>query len=185
MPDAADRIQEEGRRPARPLGRAFSRLARAVARRPARVAGIAFAGMVAFGFLFNALVLQVGRHPAPLFAEPAPATGPDAKTAGETTGAAGAARAPAPPAAVPLPPSDPIAGLIRQSSGSDPLREVLFVQRALTKLGYGPLKPDGVYGPGTRQALERWEKDRGLPPRGEITRKLVQDLAAASGLPAE
>jgi len=164
------------------------RILRVITRRPARIVGVVLVSAIVFGFAFNALVLQVGPHPAPLFAErapepvkPAPEPPPRATQPGQTTGTAVVQAVPT----VPVPPADPIAGLIRQSGGIEPVREVLFVQRALTKLGYGPLKPDGVYGPGTRLAVEKWEKDRGRPVRGEITRTLVQDLATASGLSAE
>lgn len=169
------------------------RILRVITRRPARIVGVVLVGAILFGFGFNALVLQVGPHPAPLFAgrttEPAkpppepPARAAQNAAASQSATAPGAAVQAVP--AVPVPPADPIAGLIRQSGGIEPVREVLFVQRALTKLGYGPLKPDGVYGPGTRLAVEKWERDRGRPARGEITRTLVQDLSAASGLPAE
>ncbi len=163
-------------------GRVVARFFRMVARRPARVVGTTVIGAIIFGFGFNALVLQVGPHPAPLFpkevplppaaALPAP---PQRPGAAETTTAA----------VVPVPPADPIASLIRQAPALEPVREVLFVQRALLKLGYGPLRPDGVFGPGTRQAIEKWERDHKLAPRGEISRRLVQDLAAASGLSPE
>ena len=41
-------------------------------------------------------------------------------------------------------------------------------QRALTKLGYGTLKSDGAIGPGTRQAIEKFERDRRLPVTGDL-----------------
>jgi hypothetical protein len=168
------------------------RLMRRITRRPARIVVVVLVSAILFGFGFNALVLQVGPHPAPLFADRSPeptgpipqppvrsaAQNPPASASGQGTGMSA-------PTAVPLPPSDPIAGLIRQSGGIEPVREVLFVQRALTKLGYGPLKPDGIYGSGTRLAIEKWERDRGRPVRGEITRTLMQDLASASGLSTE
>jgi peptidoglycan hydrolase-like protein with peptidoglycan-binding domain len=62
---------------------------------------------------------------------------------------------------------------------------VAAAQRALIKLGYGPLKADGVMGAGTRQALERFEKDRRLPVTGELAARTVRDLAAQSGIGIE
>jgi len=59
---------------------------------------------------------------------------------------------------------------------------VLGVQRALAKLGYGPLKVNGVAGPETRQAIQRFERDRKLPVDGEISDRLVRELGAVSGL---
>ncbi len=59
---------------------------------------------------------------------------------------------------------------------------VLSVQRALAKLGYGPLKVDGTFGTETRLAIQRFERDRKLPVDGEISDRLVRELGAVSGL---
>lgn len=59
---------------------------------------------------------------------------------------------------------------------------VLAAQRALVKLGF-VLKADGVAGPATRQAIERYERDRGLPVRGDLTPALARKLSAETGLP--
>ena len=64
-------------------------------------------------------------------------------------------------------------------------RSVAAVQRALTKLGYGPLKTDGVMGTGTRQAIERFERDRRLTPTGELGPRTVRELSALSGIRVE
>ena len=61
-------------------------------------------------------------------------------------------------------------------------RQVLAAQRALNKLNYGPIKPDGLFGPGTRQAIERFERDRKLPVTGEVSGRTARELAAASGI---
>jgi len=45
------------------------------------------------------------------------------------------------------------------------------------------LKPDGVAGATTRQAIERYERDRKLPVRGELTPALLRRLGAESGVP--
>jgi hypothetical protein len=55
-------------------------------------------------------------------------------------------------------------------------------QRALAKLGYGPLKADGVMGPGTRQAVERFERDRKLPVTGEFSGRTARELTSQSGI---
>jgi peptidoglycan hydrolase-like protein with peptidoglycan-binding domain len=78
---------------------------------------------------------------------------------------------------------DQILGLIRASAG--PLERpdtVAAVQRALTRLNYGPLKDDGQFGPGTRAALDRFEKDRKLPPRGDNPSRTLRELSQASGI---
>jgi peptidoglycan hydrolase-like protein with peptidoglycan-binding domain len=59
---------------------------------------------------------------------------------------------------------------------------VVAVQRALTRLGYGPLKDDGHFGPGTRAALDRFERDRKLPARGDNPTRVLRELAQASGI---
>ena len=58
---------------------------------------------------------------------------------------------------------------------------ILAGQRALAKLGYG-VKPDGVMGAGTRQAIERFEQDRRLPVTGEFSARTMRELSAASGI---
>lgn len=55
---------------------------------------------------------------------------------------------------------------------------VAKAQRALVKLGYGPLKADGLLGTGTRAAIERFERDRKLPVKGEPTGRTLRELAA-------
>jgi peptidoglycan hydrolase-like protein with peptidoglycan-binding domain len=59
------------------------------------------------------------------------------------------------------------------------------VQRALARLGYGPVRPDGRPGGETRAAVQRFERDRNLPVTGEISDRLVRELAAVSGMPIE
>jgi peptidoglycan hydrolase-like protein with peptidoglycan-binding domain len=85
-----------------------------------------------------------------------------------TRGAAGPARA------------DPIAELIEPSP-----RRVLAVQRALAEAGYGQIKPTGTYGPETRAAIEKFERERKLPITGQISDRLVRELAALTGGPLE
>jgi peptidoglycan hydrolase-like protein with peptidoglycan-binding domain len=71
---------------------------------------------------------------------------------------------------------DPIAELIEPSP-----RRVLAVQRALAEAGYGQIKPTGVYGPETRAAIEKFERERKLPITGQISDRLVRELAALTG----
>jgi peptidoglycan hydrolase-like protein with peptidoglycan-binding domain len=61
-------------------------------------------------------------------------------------------------------------------------KNVLYAQRALLKLGY-VVRSDGVLSGATRQALEKFEGDAGLPVKGRITPKLLQQLAERSRLP--
>jgi Putative peptidoglycan binding domain len=59
-------------------------------------------------------------------------------------------------------------------------KSVLAAQRALVKLGF-VLNPDGVAGAATRQAIERFERDHGLPVHGEVTPALSRQLSAEMG----
>jgi len=61
-------------------------------------------------------------------------------------------------------------------------RSVLYAQRALLRLGY-VVRPDGVLTGATRHALEKFERDAGLPAKGKITPQLLKQLATLSGLP--
>jgi hypothetical protein len=108
-----------------------------------------------------------------------------------------ASRATPPAPSVPSKPAaarDEIGELIRASGAlvppanvgpTDAPERVAAGQRALTKLGYGPLKADGIMGPGTRQAIERFERDRRLAVTGELGSRTARELAAQSGLPVE
>jgi len=59
---------------------------------------------------------------------------------------------------------------------------VAAVQRALAISAYGPLREDGILGPDTREAIIRFERDRGLPPTGEVSDRLIMELRAAGAL---
>lgn len=63
------------------------------------------------------------------------------------------------------------------STPAAPSKPVQAAQRALVKLGF-VLKPDGVAGAATRQAIKRYERDRGLPVRGDLTPALMRRLGA-------
>jgi hypothetical protein len=190
------------------LARVLRPAAAAVARRPFQTLGgvVLFATVVAVSV--NALAWQTKRHPSPLFAakpghaRPAPASSPRPALA-----AVPPVQTPAPPvrsreaavdaprvAPVPAPrPRDPIGEAIRTSeTGSvtpnarfDTARSAAAAQRALVKLGHGAVKVDGVIGPGTRQAIERFERERKIPVTGELNPRTVKELTARSGLPIE
>ena len=75
------------------------------------------------------------------------------------------------------PRKDPIAGLIASS------RQLVAIQRALSDFGYGPLETNGVLGPDTRAAIERFERDRKMPITGQMSERLMRELAAMTGRP--
>lgn len=56
------------------------------------------------------------------------------------------------------------------------------IQKALSDLGYGPLKADGVMGANTTAAIKRFELDRGLPLTGEPGSQTIERLEMVSGL---
>ena len=58
---------------------------------------------------------------------------------------------------------------------------VTSVQKLLTSLGYGPLKTDGTLNPEMRQAIERFELDRGLPVTGHVNERLIHELERITG----
>ncbi|WP_165820042.1 peptidoglycan-binding protein [Microvirga sp. KLBC 81] len=74
---------------------------------------------------------------------------------------------------VPTPPAN-----VGRPDGGD---IVLSGQRALARLGYG-VKVDGELGPGTRQAIQRFEQDRRLPVTGAFSPRTVRELSALSGI---
>ena len=79
-----------------------------------------------------------------------------------------------PPAPIPLQPGPTI--------GS---RRVAAVQRALTEYGYGQLKPTGTIGPDTQAAIQKFERERRIPVSGQLSDRLVHELAAAIGHPVD
>ena len=76
--------------------------------------------------------------------------------------------------------NDPIADLIAPSS-----KRVLMVQRALAEYGYGQIKPNGTFGPETKDAIEQFERARKMPVTGQISPRLVRELSALTGRPME
>ncbi len=84
---------------------------------------------------------------------------------------AGQRAAATPPAA-----TDPIAELIAPSS-----KRIFAVQRALTDFGYGQFRPNGTFGPETKQAIEQFERARKLPVTGQISPRLLRELTVVTG----
>jgi Putative peptidoglycan binding domain len=190
------------------------------------VAGaLAFAAVTAI--VANALFLQAGRHPAPLFgtvvtmppvaltsANPLPRPRPveaDASISEPKPAEPKAAdpKAAEPKAAEPKA-ADPMANLVKATStapvvtsaiprppasipgsaGSDAvagagLRRVAAVQRTLTEYGYGQLKPTGTVGSDTQAAIQKFERARKLPVTGQMSDRLVRELAAMIGHPID
>ena len=80
-------------------------------------------------------------------------------------------------------PKSEITGSIRPQE-TKPGR-IIGVQRALATYGYGPVRINGRRDAETRAAVERFEKSRELPVTGEVSERLVRELAAFTGTPLE
>jgi len=177
------------------------------------VAGaLAFAAVSAI--VANALLLQAGRHPAPLFgtvvtmpaevsipasplprprpvealSEPKPAEpkAADSRSADPLANLVKATSAmPVTPSAIPRPPAS-----IPVSTNSDAVsgaasRRVAAVQRALTEYGYGQLKPTGTVGSDTQAAIQKFERAHKIPVTGQMSDHLVRELTASIGHPID
>jgi hypothetical protein len=57
---------------------------------------------------------------------------------------------------------------------------IVTAQKALTKLGYGPLVVDGIMGPRTRQAIEDFQHDRELKVTSEFDLSTLRQLTASN-----
>lgn len=162
--------------------------------------------------LINALFMQAGRHPAPMFGTvvtlpavaavpanpiprprpveadvPLPETKPaDPKAADALTNLVKTTSTVQPANTnIPRPPMTvPVSSHVESVPASGPHR-VAAVQRALADYGYGQLKPTGIVGADTQAAIQKFEKARRLPVTGQISDRLVRELAAAIGHPIE
>jgi hypothetical protein len=189
------------------------------------------AGALAFtavsAIIANALFLQSGPHPAPMFGSvvtlPAAALAPASPLPRprpvevairpvETMPAESKLAEPksAEPKSAEPKASDPMANLVRATAvspvatpnvprppASIPVsshettgqtaaaRRVAAVQRTLTEYGYGQLKPTGTMGTDTLAAIQKFERERKIPVTGQITDRLVHELAAMTGRPIE
>lgn len=193
---------------------------------------LGIAAVAAIGVPMNALLLQDGRHPAPLFSvrpsnavmvPPRPPARPAAIEAARTEREAGVPARPAPKDLIASKLENLEAGKTEPAKAdathaADKTRDaigllilskappaasadkaekpetapsaektapvdksVLYAQRALLRLGY-VVRADGVWNSATRRALEKFERDAGLPAKGQITPKLLKQLATLSGL---
>ncbi|MFD2677597.1 peptidoglycan-binding domain-containing protein [Camelimonas lactis] len=196
-------------------------LRRRLLARPGRAAFIIASAGLTMGVFINALTLQNGAHPNPMFGGNRPVTvmahppaavrpqpvkppvvQPQQPAAREVP--AGPAAAPAPEHAprrqdaigdllrggsAPVPPPRPVLAPPPQAAQPvappkpQPVPQVMSAQKALGKLGFGALNADGLMGPGTRAAIERFEKARGLPVTGELNPRTLKALGAAAGAP--
>ena len=64
-------------------------------------------------------------------------------------------------------------------------RRVAAVQRVLTEYGYGQLRATGTIGADTQAAIQKFERERKLPVTGQVSDRLVRELAAMIGHPID
>ena len=192
------------------------------------VAG-ALALAVVSAIIVNALFLQAGRHPSPMFgsivtlsvpASPLPRPRPmeadvvqvepklaepkaiefrpvepkavepkvaEPKLADPLANLVKATSAPVAPSTIARPPA-PIPVSSRSetiANSASAARRVAAVQRALAEYGYGQLKPTGTIGSDTQAAISKFERARNLPVTGQVSDRLVRELTAVIGHPAE
>jgi Putative peptidoglycan binding domain len=186
------------------------------------IAGVLAAAAVS-AIISNAVFLQAGRHPSPMFGaaapaqpvanplprprpveatrsveppaaeqraietkavEPRPTDAMTSLVAKTTAPAAPPAAAPpvlAPSAAVIRPPAPVPVATSHTAAG----RRIAAVQRTLTEYGYGQLKPTGTIGADTQAAITKFERDRKLPVTGQMSDRLVRELAQMTGRPID
>ena len=192
------RAAPKGKGPTRKKGKK-RRLPSIDMQRVTRYGAVGMSGVLAVAIMVNALVLQKGHHPAPLFGK-AIALGPSPTPVAKPAPDLRAAADETPVAPQPLPaPAPRQAAAPAETASVDPIgllidgkappaaapkvdsKTVVGAQRALAKLGF-TLKASGTVGPQTRKAIEAFERDRHLPVNGELTHRLVRVLAAESGL---
>jgi hypothetical protein len=170
------------------------------------VAG-AFAFVAVSAVIANALFLQAGHHPSPMFGSvfAMPAAGPLPRPRPLDADVAAFEARPAEPKA-----ADPLANLVKATSApqvapsnilrppapvpassradaiaSSGSRRVAAVQRALTEYGYGQLKPTGTVGSDTQAAIQKFERERKIPVTGQMSDRLVRELIAMIGHPID
>jgi len=134
--------------------------------------------------LVNALFLQTGPHPAPLFKTSLSVVAP-----AEATSTVAVPRA-RPPEAVlakaEVPKAAPAAAPARNDAIADmltPSKRVMALQRVLAQFGYGQIKPSGIVDAETRAAIEKFERERKLPITGQPSERLTQELVVVTGRP--
>jgi hypothetical protein len=82
----------------------------------------------------------------------------------------------------PSPGGNPPVRAVTPSPSNTPMAHVRSAQEALIRLGYGPLEVDGRVGPGTRRAIEAFERAQGLAITGDLQSETVQALERESGV---
>jgi hypothetical protein len=194
-----------------------------------------FAGLIAFvavgAIIANAVFLQAGPHPAPMFGSsaaptttltvtsPLPRPRPIEADAAPSEPRLAEPRLAEPkliepkgiePKVIESKANDPLANLVKATTAapspsslappSSPAfrppapippvqvtgsRRVAAVQRVLTEYGYGQLKATGTIGADTQAAIQKFERERKMPVTGQMSDRLVRELAVVTGHPID
>lgn len=182
----------------------------------------ALALVAVVAIIANALLMQAGRHPAPMFGTvtmmpavatasvPSPVPAPRSRLVEAAVPVPLPEARPAEPRLADSRSADPLTNLVKTTSTVQPAtaniprppmtvpvstraesvpvtgsHRIEAVQRALTEYGYGQLKPTGVLGADTLAAIHRFERARNIPVTGQVTERLVHELASMIGHPVE
>jgi peptidoglycan hydrolase-like protein with peptidoglycan-binding domain len=73
----------------------------------------------------------------------------------------------------------------RNLEQAEPSPRVIALQRALAEFGYGQIKSSGVVDIDTQQAIARFEREHRLPITGQVSDRVVREVAAVTGRPLE
>jgi peptidoglycan hydrolase-like protein with peptidoglycan-binding domain len=139
---------------------------------------LALAMVAACAIAVNALFLQAGPHPAPIFAnKPAPV--PAIPLAPARTAQPSAAAEPLMRMALPRP--RPVETLPATGEtgfgGRSPSEVITEIQKELISRGFYDGVPDGLYGPKTDAAIRDFEQAAGLKPAAEPDENLLSQIA--------
>ena len=133
-------------------------------RRPGDSLAAAVAVAAAITILVNALFLQTGPHPAPIFANSPPAS------------------VAVPQASAPAPARPKVADTAAEPATNAHLRSdvIANTQRELLRRGFYDGAADGVYGPKTDAAIRDFEQAAGLRPSAEPNDMLLASIARSA-----
>ena len=141
---------------------ALAALLRLAMRRPRDTIGSAIAASAAIAILVNALFMQSGPHPAPIFAnKPAPAAAP----------LTGVAVTPAPQRKT---------AEVQVETARPRSDTVAEIQRELLRRGFYDGAADGIYGPKTDTAIRDFEQAAGIRPSSEPNDMLLASIARSA-----
>lgn len=163
-----------------------------ISRHPRETVGVLALACAVLTIFINALFMQKGPHPAPIFAtkQAAPVASAAVKqapvahapmsqfvpqTAPLIPVSAVPAPAPRPHVEAPARSNDPIAALLAPSN------RVLVVQQVLSQYGYGQIRPTGVMGPETAEAIRKFERSQHMPVTGQASDQVAHALGQMSG----